>query len=110
MDWLCYYLQQPQSGYYTKNKDNKLVEVDEVDLLKDDYWIEENVLYQTYKFHNDGARVTSKDIFTQEIKIACNSNDIIYRPNNKEGTRVKYIKIMGSKIKQCLLSKKKWVE
>ena len=111
VDWLCYYLQQPQSGYYTKNEDNKLVEVDdEVDLLKDDYWIEENILYQTYKFDNEGARLTSKDIFTQEIKIACNSNDITYRPNNKDGTRTKYIKVMGMKIKETLLGKKKWVE
>ena len=111
VDWLCYHLKQSQAGYYTRNKDNKLEEVDgEVDLLKDDYWIEESCLYNTYKFDNDGSRLTSKDIFTQEIKLACNSNEITYRGTNGDGSRTKYIKVMGMKIKETLISKNKWVE
>ena len=109
-DWLSKdFLPYKQLGAYVRDGKELIQMYDGVDLLENDYWFHEGGLYNQYKSDNEGARITSKDIFIQSIKIACNNDDITYR-RNELGVRTKYIKIMGSTIKQNFINKNIWGE
>ncbi len=109
-DWLCSFIQNKQAGAYLKNDKNEMTEIDhEVDVLKEDYWFNENCLWHQYQQDNKGSRTTSRDIFIQSIKIACNCDNITYR-RNKEGVRTKYVSVMASTIKENLINRNNWQE
>jgi len=106
-DWLVHYLTNQQAGFRLDKE--AVCEIDGwINPLDTDYWVTEYELYDKYKIDNDGSKITSKDIFIQQIKIVSQCNDITSRRNNKSGTRTKYIKIMGSKIKDYLVSSNVW--
>jgi len=111
-EWLCFYLQKDNKDTYWKKPDNELVKIDVPHKLQDHniFWINIDTMYDSYKGDNTNCKITSKDLFLQEIKMACYNNDITYRATNDDGTRTKYINIMGYDIKERMIKNKKWVD